>query len=356
MKPKFLNLIQGTDEWLEWRKSGVGASLVSTLIDCNPYKTKYVAWGEILGFWEEDDLTRNPNIIRGNRYENEGSLAFQQQIGRSFFPVCVESAYGAPFIASLDGYNQLHNEVLEIKCPHPYKWKELVSQGRLSKAYRLYYSQVQYQLFVTNAEIGYLAFYNVETKELLTFKIKANTAYQEWLAEIVNDFYVCCRDIQPPELDKQRDVVTPAVADGINVDEWLDNAHRLVKLLAEQKALNAKAKAVKAKINDCESTIIDMLGGFRKGEIEGVKLTYSERAPRVDYKAAYLALVEQTGDEVDLTDYQGDPSYSYRVSIDKKSGEQITEKHIQAAKARIQHKISFNSAVSQSVDSLHCLF
>ncbi len=85
-------------------------------------------------------------------------------------------------------------------------------------------------------------------------------------------------------------------------------------------------------------------------------MTYSERAPRVDYKAAYLALVEQTGDEVDLTDFQGDPSHSYRVSIDKKSGEQITDKHLQAARARIGKKISFNSAISESVDNLHSLF
>ena len=280
----FINLTQGTDEWKEWRRNGIGASLVLTVIDCNPYKTPYIAWGEICGFWDEPDLSRNPNVIRGNRFEHEASLKFQRETKRVFIPTCVVSDLGYPFISSLDGYSQLYREVLEIKCPSESAWEDVVQRKRLSHSYRLYYTQVQYQLFVTGCTTGYLAFYNVETAELICFKIEANEAYQEWLAEKVKEFFILCETKQPPELCPDRDIITPDLAKNISVSNWLSVAGNLVDLLAEQKKLNNQIKRVKEEISYAGSDFIDLLGGFKQGEIEGVKCSISERKGRTNYR------------------------------------------------------------------------
>ncbi|WP_105903555.1 lambda-exonuclease family protein [Vibrio gangliei] len=336
----FLNLTQGTDEWKQWRRYGIGASLASTVIDCNPYKTAYIAWGEICGFWDEPDLSRNPNVIRGDRFENEARIKFQRGARKVFVPTCVVSDLGYPYIASLDGYNQIYKEVLEIKCPSESAWQDIVKRRRLSHSYRLYYTQVQYQLFVVGCKIGYLAFYNVETEEIICFKIEANIAYQEWLAEKVKAFFVLCETKQPPELCPNRDVITPDVAKNISISNWLSVAGNLVDLLAKQKKLNSQLKSIKEEISYAESDFIDLLGGFKQGEIEGVKCSISERKGRTDYKAAYEALVKQTGQEVDIKGFTGDISHSYRISINKKSGEEITQKNIEDTKNRIVNQLN----------------
>ena len=37
-----IDLVQGTNEWLDWRKGGVGGSDIGTIMGLNPYKNRRV--------------------------------------------------------------------------------------------------------------------------------------------------------------------------------------------------------------------------------------------------------------------------------------------------------------------------
>ena len=330
-----ISLKQGTPEWLEWRKTGIGASPVNTIIGCDQHKTRYILWGELCGFWAEGDLSKNPHVIRGNRFEDEARTKFEQKTGRRFPPICVESDAGAPYICSLDGYDQFERELLEIKVPCPSIWDDIESRKQMSKAYRTYYTQVQYQLLVTGIQVGYLAFYNIETEELLSFRIQACTVYQDWLAEQVMEFFILRRDRLPPALDLDRDVITPSVAQNVDINLWRESAYDLIQRLEEKKQLDEQLDRLKSEIKETQIAFVDLLGGFKRGEIDGVKLSMSEISGKVDYRGAYEALVGVTGEAMDLDEYRGKDSVRYRISIDKQSAKIITNEHLKQVKKRI---------------------
>ncbi|MBD1577845.1 hypothetical protein HC723_15715 [Vibrio sp. S11_S32] len=354
---KVVSLNQGTEQWLEWRKTGVGASSVMTILGLSPYKTAYIEWGEICGFWDADDLSRNPNVIRGVRFEDEARMKYQSKTGSYYRPICIESELGSPWIASLDGYNQILNEVLEIKCPSPSTWIDIVENKRLSKSFRLYYTQVQYQMFVSGAKKGKLLFYNIETGEMVVFEIEPNIAYQQWLKDEVAAFYHHVILRNPPELDPERDLVTPETAKNINKAEWLEIAYTTVQLMQKEAMLSAELKATKELIKTSQTEFIDHLGNFKQGEIEGVKLAISERKGRVNYEAAYKELSELTGQDVNVETHTGKKSYSYRVAINKKRGQEITTAALSVVKQKLNDEINALKTFSSSdEDSLLNIF
>ncbi len=49
---KIIDLEQGTPEWLEWRKNGIGSSDIATIMGANPYQTPYQLWEENLEMYQ----------------------------------------------------------------------------------------------------------------------------------------------------------------------------------------------------------------------------------------------------------------------------------------------------------------
>ena len=73
-------------------------------------------------------------------------------------------------------------------------------------------------------------------------------------------------------------------------------------------------------------------------------------------KAAYLALAEKTGETVNMDDFTGSPTCSYRIAINKKSGEQITEKLIEDAKSRIINQLDLSIGVEDDLSLMASMF
>ncbi|MCV5216512.1 YqaJ viral recombinase family protein, partial [Escherichia coli] len=73
-------------------------------------------------------------------------------------PACVESVQYPLMRASLDGLRD-NGEPVELKSPSATVWEDVCAEKATSKAYQLYYPQVQHQLLVTGAKQGWLVFY-----------------------------------------------------------------------------------------------------------------------------------------------------------------------------------------------------
>lgn len=96
---------QGSNEWLEWRKQGIGASETAVLLGLDPYgKTPYKLWKEKLGAKAEDSESAPGLFQRGHETEAMVRATIELETGVDYPPALFEHPE-YPFIrASLDGW------------------------------------------------------------------------------------------------------------------------------------------------------------------------------------------------------------------------------------------------------------
>ena len=178
---KIVNLSQREDDWLDWRRQGITATDAAILLNLSPYKTRWRLWAEKTGYAREVDLSLNPMVRQGVENEDIARRAFEEKHDDMLLPVCVESLEYPLMRASLDGLRD-NGEPVELKSPSATVWENVCADKANSKAYQLYYPQVQHQLLVTGAKQGWLVFYfEGQIQEFIILRDEA--MIQEILAE-----------------------------------------------------------------------------------------------------------------------------------------------------------------------------
>ena len=146
-------LIQGTSEWLSWRRQGIGGSDAPVVMGTSPFKTPLELWREKVGL--ESGFEGNWATRRGNELEPVARAHYELITDLEMSPALFVHP-GYPFMrASLDGWNAEHRRVLEIKCPG----KDDHETAKAGRVPAKYYWQLQHQLFVTGgASADYFSF------------------------------------------------------------------------------------------------------------------------------------------------------------------------------------------------------
>ena len=141
------DLPQGSQEWLDVRSKCGMASEVGALLGVSKWepKTPLALWNIKNG---RVKIETNFAMEHGNKYEDEARNMFEDDMGAVFEPVVVINDFdGIPIGASLDGYRESDNTILEIKCPLKGTasdlWKEVADTALLPEQYWL---QCQQQL------------------------------------------------------------------------------------------------------------------------------------------------------------------------------------------------------------------
>jgi putative phage-type endonuclease len=148
-----LDFEQSSDDWLSWRREGIGASDAPVVMGLSPWQKA----GELLLLktGQQAERPANDAMQRGKRLEPMARLAYVQHTGIEVSPVCVQSREHPWMRASLDGLSADGRHVLEIKCPGE-KDHSLAASGSVPEKY---YPQLQHILAVTGlAEIHYWSF------------------------------------------------------------------------------------------------------------------------------------------------------------------------------------------------------
>lgn len=153
---KIVNLTQGSKDWHDWRKKGIGSSDACDLFGKAPWNSperfRRVKTGQEAGF------QGNEATARGSRLEPVARLLFQELTGMRVIPVCaVHDDY--PWCkASLDGITDDHKTVLEIKCPmKDYVHRKVLTTGTPP---HYYMPQIYHLLLVTGADRVLFASYH----------------------------------------------------------------------------------------------------------------------------------------------------------------------------------------------------
>ena len=305
---RLVDIRQRTPEWERWRSEGVTASEAPIVLGVSPYKTPWRLWAERVGLVRPEDLSGNPHVKRGVALEDTARQAFEARFGTLLLPVCGESDTHPVLRASFDGITDQGSPV-ELKAPSQGTWAELCRERESAPAFRLYYPQLQHQLYVAGAELGWLAFYFAG--ELEVFEVRRDEPLLVTLLERALAFWEAVTTRREPERDPARDLYVPS---GEALAHW-------TALAAEYRALAEVAEgheqaltAVKGALDDLEGTLVDLMGAFVVGEAAGLKVTRYLQSGAVDYKAALKALVPELAAET-LERYRRKSAERVRVTV-----------------------------------------
>lgn len=110
---KRIRLRQGSDSWLSWRDSGIGASDAPSIMGENRWKSRTRLLDEKLGGVRS---AQNAAMAKGSALEPDALKRFTKETGIEAHPVCLESTRCSWLHASLDGLSPDGKVVVEIKC------------------------------------------------------------------------------------------------------------------------------------------------------------------------------------------------------------------------------------------------
>lgn len=191
---KEIKLEQGSQEWLDFRKSRIMASDIPIILGVSKWSTPYVLWQEKLGF--KEGQKENFAMRRGSELEPFVRDLYNDKHETKFVPMVICHDELEFFGASLDGIYK--DEVLEIKCTSLENHR-LAEEGKIPD---VYYPQVQWQLFVAGLEKGvYVSYFDreiAEVKYTIDLDYVTNT-----LIPKAKEFLTYLTDyIEPPKSDK----------------------------------------------------------------------------------------------------------------------------------------------------------
>ncbi|CAM11663.1 Putative phage-related protein (endonuclease) [Candidatus Phytoplasma australiense] len=163
-----IELKQNTKEWYQHRTKYINASEVASITGDNPFKSQdTLIHDKIFG----SPFITNEYVKHGTATEPLARNFFEKAIKKTYEPVNFVDDQDQIFSASLDGYNESTNTLLEIKCPYT------SPDGSISSSWETffitnnvpmyYWCQVQCQLYCSKAKYAYFLVYFNDQKNFV---------------------------------------------------------------------------------------------------------------------------------------------------------------------------------------------
>lgn len=159
-------LVQGSDEWVEFRKSRIMSTDAAIIMGTNPYQTKLELFREKLGIIGPPKP--NEAMLRGKALEETARDLFNKMMGMSLTPVVLSNTDNSWQASSLDGWDG--KNLLEIKCPGPY----MLAKCKSSLP-PYWITQIQHQLCVSQVSRAFLFIFDGENGEIREIESEDHT-------------------------------------------------------------------------------------------------------------------------------------------------------------------------------------
>lgn len=292
---------QGTDEWLAWRRNGIGSSDAPVIAG---EREGYVElWAIKAGLVPEppvDDASRRLMDI-GKLMEPTLLALYKRETGRHPKRVHAPVVHRRlPYLfASLDACTRGRDgrRVVEAKWTHSERWYDLGADPVPGDVY----AQVQHQLAVTGYDVADVAV--LRGRDFLVIEVPRDEAYIADLVELEERFWRFVATRTRPPLDGSE--TTRRLLSALhprNDDAGLLPATPDVVALAEQyRAAKARAKALDAEADTIANALRAVIGDADGYELPWGAVTWRRNADsvRTNWPAAaraYRTLVEQVVD------------------------------------------------------------
>lgn len=188
------DLVQGSEEWLLYRRKKIMASDSPIILGHSPFCTSKKLFHQ-----KKDDYYKSfetEPMRRGKLLEDDGRKFAESQL-KMFFPPCViEHDLFPIYAASLDGINEENKCLLEIKVPGD----KIFTEAILGKIPPYWLCQIQHQLFVSDYALCYLCIYDgfdgkiIQIERDQEYIDKLKIAADEWWDYFQRDEIPPCDD------------------------------------------------------------------------------------------------------------------------------------------------------------------
>lgn len=183
-----IDVVQGSQEWLDARRQGIGASDVAAIMGLSPFKGPGDVWSDKVHGQRQ---LEGPAIDWGHAHEAEARRDFAVRYGLTVDVVGMVVSKDRPYMrVSPDGMIGT-DALLEIKCPY--------SQDLPTTPDFHYFIQCQYQMLVTGRPLCYLHYWVPDGHR--TFTLEADAQMQARIQAEVEAFWKLVEAKTPPAKD-----------------------------------------------------------------------------------------------------------------------------------------------------------
>lgn len=252
------------EEWLNWRTGKIGSSDCPVILGINKYKSKIELWEEKLGLKAQP--IENENMRRGVYLEPLAQETFEKENKLSIKKDVFVSDEFDWMNASLDGWGYENGKtfLVEIKCPSMNTHLDTVEKGTIP---RMYYAQIQHQLYVTKFEYAY--YYSFDGEKGFSIKVEPDQKFWDEMILEEKAFYGCLTNLIRPD-------------DVFGIVEYRSDDD--FKVAAEEYISAKEAyQPVKKRLEDAEERLKE-LSKEKSSEGFGVKIKYVKCIGNIDYK------------------------------------------------------------------------
>jgi putative phage-type endonuclease len=252
---KIINLEQGTQEWLSWRKTVITATDCPAILGSSPWSTAYKVWQRKLGLIEEQKT--NDAMERGKRLEPIIRDRFIMNYSMNMTPTVVESSEYEFLGASLDGLSDCGKYILEVKTGG----QKLLAMAREGNIPQYYIDQMQLQLLVTRAERCFYVVGDDNAENDVVIEVYPAAEFAQAFIPVARAFLKCVAFSEPPAMqdsdykDMSDEPLWRSYAEEYkrlseqikNLDELKDSYRKeLLKLCGDQSCLGGGIKVIKS--------------------------------------------------------------------------------------------------------------
>lgn len=292
MQGKIIDLIQGSDEWKQFRKGKIGASDVPAICGVSPYQTAAKLLTEkVTGVTRQVSDYVQKIFDTGHEWEEK----IRSEHFSNYKPVVVQSAYNPDLFCSLDGLNENQTEILEIKSTSKNEYWEDIGFGKVPTEYDF---QIQYQFFVTGLKEAKLAVINKNTNALRIINVYRNDTRIDLLVQTVTKFLEQMKQGVVPVQQLQNETMEHIAQTKATIDEY----KKLIK--AEEDKLKALGEG-----------LLNQFPEATKIEGAGCKIEWASRKGNIDYDQIEVLKT------VDLEKYRKPSSRYVKLTVLKQKKE-----------------------------------
>lgn len=248
---EFIKAQQRSQEWLEIRKAGLGASDIAAVVGVSPYKTPWQLWAEKSGIMQPQKV--GAAAQRGVLLEDAVAKWFELETGnRTRNSNGVVRLVDHPWaMASLDRTIVGSKDLLEIKTSSSPRWQMYPVPPEV-------YAQIQWQAMIMQAPVVWVA----ALLGGLVFRlerVEANPEYQRNLFAAGQDFMRRVREADAPELDG-KDSSAYALAHPQESEQMVEASPEIERLFNAYKEASYEAKLAEQHSQDLEVQIKQAIG------------------------------------------------------------------------------------------------
>ena len=287
------------NEWLEYRRKGLGGSDAAAILGLNPWKTAMDVWLEKTGELTEDESQDNEKMYWGTALEDVVAREFMTRTGLKVRRrnAILQHRKHRFMIANVDRLVIGHKAGLECKTAGQYSaddWAMGVPE--------YYIPQVQHYMAVTGYKAWYVAVL-IGGQEFKYYKIARDDYFIRQLIEAETEFWNLVETRIPPPIDgtKASTELIKRLYPEAEKGKEVELPFEAFELIQQYERACEEEKRIQLIKDEAANKLKDMLGTAERGSIHGRTVIWqnvvSKRLDTKALKKEYLDIYDRFAQE-----------------------------------------------------------